>query len=264
MTPTSSSRSYTESTDTFGPMLPQPKGGLIGMLGRPVWKEARSPLEIRSLRRSALWRGVGFPAGDGRPVLIIPGFLAGKRSAAALHHVLKAAGWDVEIAPVGRNAGPAQHAVDASETALAQLRARSDHRVRIIGHSRGGQFGRILAVRHPHEVAQVIGVGTPLTVKYPSYLVVKLPAEALDRAWRRGAFGYVDVDREQIVDDQRYLPFPDTVDLVSVWSRSDGIVDWRLSLEPAATNIEVDASHLGLINSVAGVRGIASALTRLY
>lgn len=233
------------------------------MLGRPVWKEARSPVEIRALRRSALWRGVGIPPGEGRPVLIIPGFLAGKRSAAALHHVLSAAGWDAMVAPVGRNAGPAQYSVDQSEKALRKLHERTGSRVRVIGHSRGGQFGRILAVRHPEAVSQVVGVGTPLTVKYPSFLVVKLPAEALDKAWRKGAFGYVDVDRERTVDDQRYLPFPDSVDLVSVWSRSDGIVDWRLSLEPAATNIEVDASHLGLFNSIAGIRGIAAALERV-
>jgi len=203
------------------------------------------------------------PPGAGRPILIIPGFLAGKRSASALHHVLSAAGWDAIVAPVGRNAGPAQHSVDRSEQALLTLGSRTGEPVRIIGHSRGGQFGRILAVRHPELVSQVIGVGTPLTVKYPSYLVVKLPAEALDKAWRKGAFGHVDVHREQAVDDQRYLPFPDQVDLVSVWSRSDGIVDWRLSLEPAATNIEVKASHLGLINSISGVRGIATGLARL-
>lgn len=210
-----------------------------------------------------MWQGVGIPQGHGRPILIIPGFLAGKRSAVGVHHVLSAAGWNAVVAPVGRNAGPAQHSIDRSEEALFQLGERTGEKVRIIGHSRGGQFGRMLAVRNPQIVEQVVGVGTPLTVKYPSYLVVKVPAEVLDKAWRKGAFGYVDVEREQAVEDQRYLPFPDEVDLVSVWSRTDGIVDWRLSLEPGAANIEVNASHLGLFNSVSGIRGIATALARV-
>lgn len=121
----------------------------------------------------------------------------------------------------------------------------------------------MLAVLHTDDVHQVISLGTPLTVKYPSYLVVKLPAEALDKLWRKGAFGHVDIQQEQRVDDLRDLPFPDDVDLVSVWSRSDGIVDWRLSLEPAAASIEVRSSHLGLINSVSGIEGIATALSRI-
>ncbi len=217
-------------------------------------------MEIRTLRRHPLWTGEGVPPGEGRPLLIFPGFLASKRSTGALHHVMNAAGWDARVAPVGRNAGPAQHSVDAAEGTLRALIDAHDEPVTIVGHSRGGQFARILAVQYPEHIRQVIAVGTPLTVKYPSYIVVKAPAEALDKAWRKGAFGHVDVEREQWVDDHRYMPFPDSVDLVSVWSRSDGIVDWRLSLEPAARNIEVDASHMGLLNSVAGIKGIAHAL----
>lgn len=241
---------------------PSPPSGLAGMVGRPVWLEARSPFELRQLRRSPLWRGVGVPAGNGRPVLVFPGFLASQRSTAALAHVLRAAGWRVEVVPVGRNAGPAQHSIDKGRDTLHKLYEQTGERVRIIGHSRGGQFGRILAVLYPDRVEQVVGVGTPLIVKYPSYLVVKIPAETLDKLWRKGAFGHVDVGREQGVDDLRYADFPESVDLVSVWSRSDGIVDWRLSLEPAATNIEVDASHMGLFNSVSGLKGIAQALER--
>lgn len=255
-----SSPAPAEVPNDDGPTAPS---GLAGMVGRPVWLEARSPFEIRQLRRSSMWRGVGIPEGNGRPLLIFPGFLASKRSTSALDHVLRAAGWRVEVAPVGRNAGPAQHSIDKGRDTLHRLFEETGERVRIVGHSRGGQFGRILAVRYPDRVAQVVGVGTPLTVKYPSFLVVKIPAETLDKLWRKGAFGHVDKVREQGVDDLRYEPFPDQVDLVSVWSRTDGIVDWRLSLEEAATNIEVNASHMGLINSVAGLRGIAEALDRL-
>ena len=50
---------------------------------------------------------------------------------------------------------------------------------------------------------------------------------------------------------------------MSVFSRSDGFMDWRVSLDPAADPVEVDCTHLGLAASVPAFRAIASALARL-
>ena len=236
--------------------------GFAGWFGRPVHLEARRPFEQRSLRRSPLWRGEGVPAGEGRPLLLISGFLAGPKTVDPLAHVLRAAGWHVRIAGVGRNSGPAYHGVDVSGRDLADLAESSGQAVTMVGHSRGGQYARILAVRHPDLIQQVIVAGAPLQVKYPPFVVVKVPAEVLDRAWRAGAFGPVDPNREQAVDDDRYLPFPDGLDFVSIWSRNDGIVDWRMSREPAAYDIEVSTSHRGLISSIPGVEAVATALAR--
>lgn len=201
------------------------------------------------------------PLGRGRPVLIIPGFFSGRATADPLAHVLRVAGWDVHIADVGRNMGPSYEAVEAAESGLDALGADDDRKAIVIGHSRGGQFGRVVAVRQPDRIERVIAVGTPLTIKYPSFFLVKLPAEALDMAWRAGAFGYVDQVREQEIDDLRYVPFPTDIELISVYSTTDGIVDWRLSVEPAARCVEVDTSHTGLFNSISGIRAITDALT---
>src|SRR4051794_41984173 len=43
----------------------------------PLWRESRAGVEAAVLFRSSVWRGGGVPAGDGRPVLLIPGFMAG-------------------------------------------------------------------------------------------------------------------------------------------------------------------------------------------
>lgn len=236
--------------------------GLLGWFGRPVHLEVRRPFELRALRRSPFWRGDRLPPGRGRPLLLIPGFMAGPNTAEPLAHVLQAAGWRVRVAGVGRNSGPAYEGVDTCERELCDLAEEYGQPVSVIGHSRGGQYARILGVRHTERVAQVIVVGTPLLVKYPPFFVVKVPAEVLDRAWRAGAFGPVDPEREQEVDDHRYLPFPEDIDFVSIWSKTDGIVDWRMSQEPGAVDIEVSASHLGLISSVEGVRAIGEALAR--
>ncbi len=239
---------------------PTPKKGLAGWLARPFWRETRAPFERRALHRSPLWRGEGVPEGHGRPILIIPGFMAGTHKAQPLRHVLEAAGWHPLVADVGRNAGPAYHAVESAELGLEALVEATGHPVTVIGHSRGGQFSRILAVRHPHLVERVITIGAPLRTKYPPFVVIKVPAETLDRVWRSGAFGVIAPEREQAVDDDRYRPFPESVELVSIYSRDDGIVDWRYCFDPSARMVEISASHLGLINSIAGIAAIAEAL----
>jgi hypothetical protein len=41
-------------------------------------------------------------------------------------------------------------------------------------------------------------------------------------------------------------PFPDEVGYLSIYSRTDGIVDWRACLDPEADeHVEVKASHIG-------------------
>lgn len=233
---------------------------MTGWIDRPLWLEARAPFELRALRRSPLWRGEGMPVGRGRPVLLIPGFMSAPHKAGPLQHVLEAAGWRSRIADVGRNAGPAYHSVDAATRDLELLVEATQSKVTVIGHSRGGQFGRVLAVRHPELIERVIAIGAPLRTKYPPFLVVKVPAETLDRAWRAGAFGHVAPELELAVDNDRYRPFPPSVQLISIYSRRDGIVDGGYCWDPAAEMVEIDASHLGLINSIAGVEAIASVL----
>lgn len=240
----------------------RPRTGVAGWFGRPFHLEVRTRFEQRELRRSPLWQGQDLPHGAGRPALVIPGFMATRRSATSLLHVLDQAGWEAIPADVGRNSGPAYHSVEAAERDLLRIHETHGTKVTVIGHSRGGQFARILGVRHPDKVAQVVAVGAPLLLKYPWFALVKVPAELLDRTWRAGAFGPVHPDREDAVDNDRYRSFPDDVDFVSIYSRNDGIVDWRACIDPAAELMEVSSSHLGLISGVAGIRAIATALAR--
>ncbi len=254
-------RGHTIEPDEPGTPL-RPRTGPLGWFGRPVLLEARTPFEHRNLRRSPLWLGHGVPSGRSRPLLIIPGFLAGPGSTNSLAQVLAAAGWAVEIAAVGRNSGPAYIGVDAASADLQRMYEATGRPVTIVGHSRGGQFARVLAVRHPAAVRQVIAVGSPLLLKYPAFAAVKVPAELLDRGWRAGAFGEVHPDRERAVDVDRSAAFPLGVDYVSIYSRTEGIVDWRSCIDGVAVPMEVASSHRGLVKSVAGVTAIARALGR--
>jgi len=253
----SSTRARTASNAPSPPLR-----GLAGWFGRPVFLEARGPFELRTLRRHPLWDGIGIPDGNGRPILVIPGFLASPTSADALVAILRKANWAALTASVGRNSGPAYNGVERSQADMLSLVETFGRPVTIVGHSRGGQYARILAVRHPDLVGQIISVGAPLLLKYPRFAPVRVPIEMLELTWRRGAFGPIDPDLEASIDRERFLPFPERVDFVSIYSRNDGIVDWRTCLDSAAKLVEVSASHGGLINCVSGVGAIADALKR--
>ena len=50
----------------------------------PIWREGRALPELVALRRDPIASGVGLPAGHGRPVFLIPGYMAGDASLAPL------------------------------------------------------------------------------------------------------------------------------------------------------------------------------------
>jgi hypothetical protein len=58
-------------------------------------------------------------------------------------------------------------------------------------------------------------------------------------------------------------PFPGEVLRVSVWSKSDGIVDWRVSMLRKARNATVVGSHIGLAVNPQVYRELASTLEEL-
>ena len=63
----------------------------------------------------------------------------------------------------------------------------------------------------------------------------------------------------------RHLAEPPPLPTTSIYSRSDGIVAWRCSLNPAAPqaeNIEVHASHIGLGLNPLAMMAIADRLAQ--
>jgi hypothetical protein len=54
---------------------------------------------------------------------------------------------------------------------------------------------------------------------------------------------------------------PAGVDFTAIYSRRDGIVDWRACVDPLATPVEVRSSHLGMAVDPSVVRAVRRALT---
>ena len=241
---------------------PEPQVGLAGLLGRPTWREAGWGVELAALFRSAVWRGEGVPAGEGRPVLIVGGFGAGAGSSAILERWLRGAGYEVGDAAIGRNIGPSERSVTAILGGVAELRERTGRRPVVIGHSRGGHQARVAAVRAPDQLALLVTLGSPHRQAFPPHLSVRLPIEGLRLAGRLGVLGSRLQLEEESFDRDRQAPFPPDLPFVSMWSKTDGIVDWRACLDPAAEDVELPGTHFGLAASVPAYRALASALGR--
>ena len=58
-------------------------------------------------------------------------------------------------------------------------------------------------------------------------------------------------------------PFPDDVRYVAIYSRTDGVVQWKSCLDPAADElVEVSASHCGMGVNAQAFLAVANALAR--
>ena len=231
----------------------------------PLWRESRFGLELAALRRHPVYRGVGVPPGDGRAVMLIPGFLAGDGSLGTMTHWLRAAGYHTRRAGIRAN-------VDCSEEACARLEARLEgfaeatgQRVAIVGQSRGGTFARALAVKRPDLVAGVVTLGSPTVSQlriHPLVLAQVGLVSALGSARVPGLFSWRCLRGDCCEHFREALtgPFPADIPYIAMYSRTDGIVDWRSCLDTAAELVEVRASHCGMAANAAVYQELALAL----
>ena len=159
--------------------------------------------------------------------------------------------------------------VDCSGTLLGRLEERLERVVRdqgmravVIGQSRGGAMAKVLAVRRPELVAGIVTLGSPQLAPLAVHPLVRLQLHAVGALGSLGAPGLF----QSLLPGRRVLcrtsgssspaPLPAGVGFVAVYSRSDGIVDWRACLDPCADeHVEIASSHIGMAVSPARLAG---------
>jgi triacylglycerol lipase len=239
-----------------------------GLLRLPrLWREGRTGFELASLMRDPRFRRPDPHFGRGRPVLLVPGFLAGDETLGVLAGWLRRSGFRPRGAGMRLNAGCFTAALDALEARAEAGGGATGQRVAIIGQSHGGTLGRALAGRRPDLVSGVVTMGSPLIDPLAIHPVARLQVRfvgALGSLGAPGLFRRDCLEGECCAEVRRAAerPFPATVDLVSIYSRSDGIVDWRACLDPAAEHVEVRASHIGMAVNAEVYAAVGAALER--
>src|SRR3954447_21229633 len=126
--------------------------------GRHV-QEIRWQAELARLLVDPVYRGGGVPHGDGAPVLLIPGFLAGDNSLSVMAGWLRRIGHRPRASGIRFNLDFSNRAPLGLERRLQRAADDPGRTVAVIGHSRGGHFAKALARRRPDLVARVVSLG---------------------------------------------------------------------------------------------------------
>ncbi len=249
--------------------------GFAGPRGsRPLLDESRAVFEATALLRDPVWRAEGLEPGEHRPVMLIPGFSAGDASLAPLARWLRRAGYVAMTSQVHLNVGCFRGTADHLTSRLEVAALRQGRPVTLIGQSLGGVFARTLAVRRPDLVAGVITLGSPHLAPTAAHRVLMADVAVLTRLSRMGAgrlrvAGSAPMMSEECVHggcaQSAWLEsrgrFPSQVPFLSVYSRSDGLIDYRACLDPAAGHLEVNSSHCGMALNAEVYRALGSRLS---
>lgn len=234
----------------------------------PLWRESRFGLEAAALRRSPVFDGLGVPPGERRPVLLIPGFMAGDLSLGTMSSWLRRAGYCTHRAGMRANFDCSEEACKRLEARLEHMAERHDERVIVIGQSRGGMFAKALAARRPELVEGIVTLGSPIKSQlsvHPLVLAHVGLVGALGTARVPGMFS-LSCLRGKCCEPFRTAiegPFPDDVTFVALYSKSDGIVHWKSCLDPDADElVEVSTSHCGMGVNAQAFLAVAKALHR--
>jgi len=234
---------------------------------RPVWLEAFVGMDWLALRASPVYYGWGVKKGDRSATIVIPGFMGTDLYLRELHYWLKRIGYSSYLSGIGRNADCLDLLVDRLIGTVEKAHKESGRKVHLIGHSLGGILARSVAALEPQMVSSVITLGSPFR-GIRSHPIVLQAAEIVrarikndqQRGGRPDCFtGFCTC--EAVGSLQR--PFPDSIEQTAIYTKQDGIVDWRVCInEDPRTDFEVIGTHTGLVFNAYVYQLIASRLAK--
>ena len=176
------------------------------------------------------------PKGDGHPVLVLPGFLAGDIATRPLRRFLRDRGYAAHGWKLGPNLGLRAGLLSRMQTRLRCLGDRYSRPVSIVGWSLGGIYARELAKLHPDRVRQVITLGSPT-----------LGDLRANHAWR--LYERLNDHKVDAIPLDTRIDEPPPVPLTAIYSPHDGIVAPASSMSRSGDRVEnvaVPSSHMGM------------------
>lgn len=195
-------------------------------------------MDLYSWPSANLFNGFA-PGGDGHPVLVLPGFNADDKSTTPIRVYLNNLNYRTHGWRLGRNLGPKTVGKDGAALArrIHDICNRYDQKVSLIGWSLGGIYAREFAKAMPDNVRQVITLACPFAGGSNSTRASQFYNRMVENEISTA-------EREERMRDV-WKP-PDGIPSTSIFSKTDGIANWRACVEhpaPMTDNIEVRASH---------------------
>jgi pimeloyl-ACP methyl ester carboxylesterase len=193
------------------------------------------------------------PRGDGHTVVVLPGFMASDRSTGFLRKYLGDLGYDARAWGNGRNLGRFYKMREVLGRQLLDIHAETGRKISLVGWSLGGVFSRYLGFAHPEAVRSVITLGSPFSGDINATNAKRL-------------YEFMSGEGEPDLNDLARLAGDLPVPNSSVYTKLDGVVNWRTCIPKPAANaeaIEVHlASHLGIGGNPAALWAVADRLAQ--
>lgn len=211
---------------------------------------AREALSFAYMRTSAAFASI-VPLdvdGDGRAVIVVPGFMASDQSTSRLRRSLDSAGFQSHGWGLGRNKG-----------IKADIFARLDERVAalgcdvpltLVGWSLGGLIAREYAKHAPDRIAKVVTLGSPFSGDLRA-----------NNAWR--IYEFVAGHKVDAPPIEVALGEKPPVPTCAIWSRRDGVVSRHSARglrHESDQQIELDCTHMAFVARPDAIRAIARAI----
>ncbi len=191
------------------------------------------------------------PVRGDEPVLLVPGFMAGDASLGLMRHALLRQGVRTYRSHIRSNVGCTLDVATQIELLLESIAERRGTKVRIVGHSLGGMLARGVAARRPDLVSGLVTLGSPVLAPGAHHVSLAASVSMLVRLSRAGFPGLMSQDcvagacARQSFEEGR-APLDESINFTAIYSKRDGIVDWRACIDPDARAVEVSASHVGM------------------
>jgi triacylglycerol lipase len=191
------------------------------------------------------------PRSQGVPTLLIPGFLAGDPSLTRMASWLRTGGFHTKRSGIAINIDCTEALARRLELRLEELVDAAGRPAIVIGQSRGGVLGWLLAVRRPELVAHLVTLGSPLRDQldvFPAQWLGIGAVGLLGTVGVPGCFGLA-CQRGRCCARARAdlrAPLPGAVRCTAFYSRRDRVVRWRSCIPQQGEAVEVCATHLGM------------------
>src|ERR1039458_3678725 len=212
-----------------------------------MWQEFLVGFELVHLRLTSIFYGLGVPHGHGEAVVLIPGFLGTDSYLGELFSWLRTVGYRSYFSGIGRNA----------ECPNLLIRRRLNDTV----------TRAFNASRRPDQVASVTTLGSPFRGSVAHSKVLRASDAIRNHILREHAGHilpgcYTEACTCEFVSSLK-AEFPDDVAQTAIYTRSDGIVDWRYCVTgDPEIDCEVTGTHVGLVFNPAVYRVLAGRLAR--
>ena len=202
----------------------------------PFAQRARELLAVREPARLALGapRLAATPRGTSRPLLTLPGLGATDTSMAPIRRYLASRDHDARGWGLGRNDGDVESLIERATAVAADIAERAGRPINLLGWSVGGVLAREIARDRADIVHRVATYGTPLTGPRHTAAVAAYSDEQLDQV-------------DALIREREDRPI--TPPVLAIYSRNDGIVDWRTCIDrrsPHVTHRRASSTHLAM------------------